>query len=170
MKYRHDFTDVPVRVLEGLQFHPRSDVSRVRVQTDLHETADRDLFLGRELDESADSVLFVPDRVCADAVDVWKGRSFGAYDPHGRLPAGKCCFAEYADRLLRRYASPSSFHHAAMRYTQYMTASALHWHSVGKLEMVHESEADWLREEDDYLRGLLGLELSESDKNQGVLF
>ena len=46
----------------------------------------RDIFPVRELDETQQRRFFYPSR--ENGVPVWKGRSFGQYDPHGDAPAG----------------------------------------------------------------------------------
>ena len=66
------------------------------------------IWLETELDETGNKDLFQPNRTCGDAVPVWKGRSFGAYDPHGRDPAGHACAAEIAELLVRRWCSANS--------------------------------------------------------------
>lgn len=80
--------------------------------------------LERDLSESADRDLWMPGRTCPDAVAVWKGRSFGAYDPHGRDPAGMACSAEVSERLVRRYCNPNAnFYPQAVRLRQLYVAT-----------------------------------------------
>ena len=57
----------------------------------------------RELDETQQRVFFSHPT----GEPVWKGRSFGQYDPHGHEPAGFCAWAETLDFVQKkRHRSP----------------------------------------------------------------
>ena len=49
----------------------------------------RGMFPVRELDEGQQRGFFTPSREGPGTVDVWKGRTFDQYDPHGDAPAGR---------------------------------------------------------------------------------
>ena len=139
--YRHDGTDPSVRILASLK-----EPAGVRLMAgDLDMTADRDLFL--------------PERTCRDSLAVWRGRSFGSYDPHGRHPAGYVCHAEYADRLLRRYADPqSAYHDALVHEAQMLELCVMNASAYGVVGDELLEYIDELR----YLRGIFGMDASPS--------
>ena len=66
------------------------------------------MFPVRELDEAMQRGFFTPSREGPGTVDVWKGRTFDQYDPHGAAPAGGGDWAEILAFVQKKRLSRAS--------------------------------------------------------------
>ena len=68
----------------------------------------REVFPTTELHEGQQRGFFTPSREGPDTVDVWKGRTFDQYDPHGAAPVGRGEWDEIVAFVQRKRLSRAS--------------------------------------------------------------
>lgn len=70
-----------------------------------------------EIHERNDRNMFPYSKGGKGRVPVWKGRSFGQYDPHGRLPVGYCRWQDILRHLQKKWAHSTKFKRLFTPYT-----------------------------------------------------